>query len=725
MTVDNYCTRETDAFVLKHVKYYPEKIPITHWQLRHFITNPEPDILYYASSRDIFALDTSTGVRTHITCLPFWARCTAAGYGYICVGGGDSGQFAVVTLNHTNTLSNLDALNWGQRPRPPSVQVEQAGREIVNSISIHKLEGNDEAGTLDDVVAVITNNDKKIRIFSLTQHAQNTVLELPFAVNHATISPDGRILVAVGDYQQAYFYERSELPLSPSDSKSHRYASERSSWELITFVTLHVPKTIAATGYFTTAWSPSGNLCAVASECGYVSVIDIEALHFFENAEDAIVVVVPSTRPENVHPSGAIPGAVRTMLFAPHPWDLLIWAEDQGRVCLADLRSGLRTVQVLLLDPAHEGYERVDMDVNTSDSFSRRGDPELEREYVRNFRTYRLLLTDDVADPSLEIDNELVLTDSRALAEGRSLARAALRLADDTQLTRRERELLESLRMAAQPDERSSLGSTTRSLHYSELANESRRSTAAQSSLFAQDFPALARQNEETSASTSTLPATFRIMRDFMRDRTDEHSNASTPTQRRSLAASRAAELEDALAESAANASNDAQAPTSSERGTLYQIDLSRSSASRLLSTLRASPHATSNPTSNTASNSAANTATNAAPAATTNALDPADTRRRRALLRARESALASESNGTGANATTRTSAAETAARYHARLGNFFTRGDYYDPAFGLRTAGLAMSRDGRKLWAACDEGIFEFQINVRERMSMAAMDFK
>ena len=56
----------------------------------------------------------------------------------------------------------------------------------------------------------------------------------------------------------------------------------------------------------------------------------MQALEHFDNAEDAIAVVMPSTRPENAHPGGAIPGAVRTMLFAPNPWDLLIWAEDQG-----------------------------------------------------------------------------------------------------------------------------------------------------------------------------------------------------------------------------------------------------------------------------------------------------------------------------------------------------------------------------------------------------------
>jgi hypothetical protein len=627
----------------------------------------------------------------------------AAEHGYICVGGGDSGHFAIVTLNHTNAMSNPGALGW-QRSRPATVQVEQAGQEIVNSISIHKLEGKEDAGTLDDVVAVLTNNDKTIRIFSLTQHTQNTVLELQFPVNHATISPDGRTLVAVGDYQQAYFYERVD---PPADSKSQKYASAHSMWELLNIVALHVPRSITTTGYFTTAWSPSGNLCAVASECGYVSVIDMEALQAFDDAEDAIVVVMPSTRPENFHPNGAIPGAIRTMLFAPHPWDLLIWAEDQGKVCLADLRSGLRVMQIVRLEPDHEGYQHVDMKINPSDAYSRRGDPELEREYIRNFRTYRSL-GDNTRGTSLDIGDDLAMAETRTLAEGRSMARAALRLADDSQLSRSERELLDSLRTTAQTEDGPSLNPMPRSIHYSELANESRRSTAEQSSLFAQDFPALARQSEETSASTSTLPTTFRIMRDYMRDRTSEYSNAATPPHRRSLVSSRDPQLDDVVGNSNSNnndddsnnnnsSSNGQQPPTLSDRATLYQADLTRSSASRLLSTLRASPHSTTAPNP-------------------TDIPDPADTRRRRAILRARERALAS-------SATTNTTAADP-TRQHTRL--VVTRGgDYYDPALGLRTAGLAISRDGRRLWAACDKGIFEFEINVRERMGMAAVDLK
>jgi hypothetical protein len=41
----------------------------------------------------------------------------------------------------------------------------------------------------------------------------------------------------------------------------------------------------------------------------------------------------------------------------------------------------------------------------------------------------------------------------------------------------------------------------------------------------------------------------------------------------------------------------------------------------------------------------------------------------------------------------------------------------------GVRTAGLAMSADGRMLWAACEEGVFEIGICVKGRMFWGAVE--
>ena len=52
---------------------------------------------------------------------------------------------------------------------------------------------------------------------------------------------------------------------------------------------------------------------------------------------------------------------------------------------------------------------------------------------------------------------------------------------------------------------------------------------------------------------------------------------------------------------------------------------------------------------------------------------------------------------------------------YEAMLRRSQLRG-FSGREVGVRTAGLAMSPDGRTLWAACEEGIFEIGINVKGR---------
>jgi hypothetical protein len=57
-------------------------------------------------------------------------------------------------------------------------------------------------------------------------------------------------------------------------------------------------------------------------------------------------------------------------------------------------------------------------------------------------------------------------------------------------------------------------------------------------------------------------------------------------------------------------------------------------------------------------------------------------------------------------------------------LGGGYRRAsrNMYDPALGLRTAGLAMSPDGRTLYCGTEEGIFEFRMNVHQRKGFPAI---
>ncbi|KAF2455056.1 hypothetical protein BDY21DRAFT_77867 [Lineolata rhizophorae] len=400
MAADDFLSYETENLILPSRNFYPLSIPVSHYQLRHFISSPEPDILYYASGRDVYRLNTTTRDLIHVAELPFEARCTSSGYGWICVGGEDSGLFAIITLNDAPSISHNGRPVTPSFPRP-GLRVERIGSQIVNSISVHKIPGSSVGpgrSEEDEVVAVLTNNDQTMRIYSLTHEGEAARIDFPFPMNHASISPDGRLLVAVGDSHVAYFFERRDRPGCPADTDkppATKAKSAASTWQLLRAHTLYLPKyrTACATGYFTTAWSPSGSLVAVGAEAGYITVFDSKIiqevpyaasntiasltcssadhikpyintarprrakmsssnprssrpekpLDDIPDAMDAEVKVIASTRP--YHNTG--PGAVRCMLFSPSPWDLLIWAEDQGRVCVSDLRDGLTSRQVL------------------------------------------------------------------------------------------------------------------------------------------------------------------------------------------------------------------------------------------------------------------------------------------------------------------------------------------------------------------------------------------
>ena len=447
----------------------------SHYQLRHFISSPEPDLIYYASNRDdptgrdagsdVYCLNATTHTQTKIAELDWEARCTTAGHGFVCVGGADDGHFAAIKVNgfppaNSTRVDALLPLDFPARtalPRPAGLgslerpDYQKIGDDIVNSISIHKLPA--EGDTEEDVVAVLTNNDKTVRIYSLTRKQEMTVLDFPFPMNHATISPDGQLLVAVGDMHTGFFFERTKnKKASIAKNVEGRVESTPPDWTLLHEISLYVPTGSHIEGYFTTAWSPSGRLCAVGSECGYISIFDMELLKNCEYGEDALVERISSTRPDVTY--GA--GAVRTMLFSPAPWDFLIWSEDQARVCIADLRSGVKVKQVLTLDPKDEDTERVEI---ANFEVEELGDLRQEEDFIRS---YRHTLNADGTGAAATLANDYI-----DYAERRRLHRqhGIVESDDDPHgLTERERLILEGHRTNRRRLEES--GVAPRSINY-------------------------------------------------------------------------------------------------------------------------------------------------------------------------------------------------------------------------------------------------------------------
>lgn len=668
MAVDDLIIRDTDAFVLPSKAYYPTKIPIAHFQLRHFISCPEPDLVYYASGPEVYCLNTATRTQAHVTTLPFDARCTSAGHGYVCVGGAENGNFAAIKVTGMppTDSSDVDAslpLNLEHRlPRPPllgtaaRICLEKIGENIVNSISIHCLpDANEGKG---DVVAVLTNNDKTVRLYSLTQNLELFVLDLPFAMNHATISPDGQMLVAVGDAPTAYFFEYCNVSkgsdYKQSEGITHSIGPE---WTLLEQVKLYIPEGSRADGYFTTAWSPSSRLCAVGSECGYITLFDVELIKYVDDPQDAILQTIQSTSPDIQHG----PGSVRTMYFSPAPWDLLIWSEDQGRVCVADLRTALTVRQILTLDPKEEGIEKVeiaDFDMTlTPEMHELRREAEFLRGYRRALDSEGTSAAVDVAQTYFDGDYER----RRALQR-----QAGVVQSDNDQfgLSAHERQVIETLRSTRSRAEGREPEITPRSIVYS---TSRQRDTRPESGSDSTDRPTTTTANEHVldNLLLRTEHGLFPRRQASVIVSIDEATVNVPPDAITHITDSALTRSPNPVPAHARRAANNLLASTDAAWRTIEEAHAAQTRA--------ANRSSTSNPS---------------APELRS-LRQVTQMRERLRLVRALQIQASSER---------------------------------HDPAMGVRTAGLAMSSDGRTLYCGTEEGIFEFKMNLHARKAFPAI---
>ncbi|KAF2164034.1 hypothetical protein M409DRAFT_68249 [Zasmidium cellare ATCC 36951] len=756
---------DTDELAQTEKGFYQMRIPVSHWQLRHYISTPEQDHLYYASAHDIFCLNTVTKKRKHIATLPFEARCTASGYGYVCVGGEEEGHFATIKLDGSGqrTLDVDSALPIdGWRPqhasltlgrRAPTVKVERIGEEIVNSISIHRIQ--DEEAHLDDIVAVLTNNDKTVRVYSLPLGQETRVKDLPFAINHATISPDGTVMVAVGDYNQAYFFTRDIVDTPPQIPKPHnRLTSASVDWRLTNVVTLHVSSPDATVGYFTSAWSPSGTLVAVGSEGGYITVIDAEILADPEYEDDeAIVAVVPGSRADFPSPH---PGAIRSMVFSPEPWDLLVWAEDQGRICIGDLRTGLKSKQTINLEPKEETLTKLAFEDIPSEEPTHLDD--LEAELLRRYR--------NVPENTSAVNFATEYIEARRrqrqqrqdLAHGRSQtgtpASRQTPDGDDPQgLTSREQQILEALRTSRQREEARAGGQIPRSVNYTTPDMFNHRSSASPSnadsgrpiseilSSVQESLPELSRihaASPRPSSSHATesndLPPLHALQDGIWgssaRSGLPRIGETSRLPRRRQSVVLNPPVSNSGSSASAGNGNGANRGQFSTPGATSAEVDDENPwrSVEEQMSVGRG-------PLFESAARAQAGSPLPASDRVSPDSLQQElDAQRRIALAQSRArdrwrtNRLAS--NGASSSAVEREALTLAQAR---RIANFpegyealrmrsGVRG-YSGREIGVRTAGLAMSPDGAMLWAACEAGIFEINMRRKGRMFYAALE--
>ena len=651
------------------------------------------------------------------------------------------------------------------------MKVERIGEEIVNSISIHRIQ--DEDAHLDDIVAVLTNNDKTVRVYSLPSSLETAVIDLPFPINHATISPDGETMVAVGDFNQAFFFQREIQDTPPQIHKPHnRLTSASIEWTLTSVVNLHLSEAASTTGYFTTAWSPNGQLVAVGSEGGYITVFDVEMLANPDLTDDsAVVAVVPSSRPDFVNPH---PGAVRSMMFSPEPWDLLIWAEDQGRICIGDLRTGLKSRQIVNLEPKDESLRHITYEDIHGDAVPQpppRDIDDLEAEFIQRYSVApdRVSAT-NYATEYIEARRRQrqQRQDMAGLRSQQREASALQQLQDDPRgLTPREQQILESLRTTRQREEaRAAQGGVSRSVNYTSsdlfrsastapTTGDSSSSSSARPiseilSSVPDSFPELSRTNAQASSvrpssshgppggggQEQTLPSLSTLQDEIWRSASSS-ARATTglvrlsdgsrlPRRRASVILTPPATNTATSSSSAGNASSSAAIPTYRPLhpvATVLPPEEAEENPWRTIEehmTLARGPLFESASASARASSSTQQRRTEADLQAELSA----ERSRARSLARQRER-WRSVNLRANDGADSRLTASMFAQGGEGLLRRMQMRGGYGGREVGARTAGLAMSADGRTLWAACEEGIFEIRVGVKGRLFWPAVEVR
>lgn len=366
------------------------------------------------------------------------------------------------------------------------------------------------------------NNDHTVRIFSLTQSRTLDTLRFPTPMNHATISPDGKFLLAVGDEPQAFFCGRTCLPSLPNDGEP---AYARYEWHEIAEPKLSLAHSSDAC--FSTAFSPSGHICAVASQTGIITIFDTSMIRDDMDPDDAVLDVLKSSRP---CVGRDFCGAVRSMSFAPAPWDLFAWAEDQGRVCVIDLRNAFLSRQTIELETDSPSLNRASMsDLEDSHGTAEQRVLEIEARFVQRHREAL-----DAQDHLAAVNHatnfmELAAERRRIEREAREGGTSALH-EELNSLTESERQMLDTIRISRiqENEERADAAHQTAfSVNYVPTSGEGL--VDAQLSLGSSS-------NSSSSISQNALQSGRGTgsIQDYMRQRSLDHSRAGDQPRHRS-----------------------------------------------------------------------------------------------------------------------------------------------------------------------------------------------
>ncbi|KAI8078908.1 WD40-repeat-containing domain protein [Halteromyces radiatus] len=260
---------------------------IQHWQLRNLISSPSSHIVALPRHNTIQFYNTKTKEIVKTLDLPFAPMSIDTRYDHVAVAG-PRGLALVRSMDDS----------W-------SSDVFNIGPGMNNAIGLSKID--------QDVRVTICNNDHTIHIYSIPSMKRITVLELPSAVNHTSVSMDGKFMLATSDTGDVY-----------------QYSIHGDQYELESTYKVSNEPCLGC------AWNSSSTMFAVTSQDGQVNVFDVVT------QKKLCQLVSSETRKTRK--------AARCVAFSKGPLDLMIYSEHVSQVNIVDTRTFDRR-QIIRLAP--------------------------------------------------------------------------------------------------------------------------------------------------------------------------------------------------------------------------------------------------------------------------------------------------------------------------------------------------------------------------------------
>lgn len=374
LTVNSFSRQFTSQrrMLTPEYKAYPAHITIKHWQLRDLVcvnTKVDDEVLY-PRDRLVYSLNLNTAQTKVVTEFDFEPRCIQTHNDIVAVG-----ALYDSNLSLRNNSKGLFAVHNRQTNQNYSLDI---GECINNSISLYS---ENPISDSSQVKAIVCNNDYNLYFVDIDNSHISISGKTKFkvALNHASISPDRKTIVACGDIQQLYVCHPECGNSNPTVINNPRSSASTSSPSFIPWSVTDVLDSWSSFG-FSTAFHSSGVIFGAAFQSGVAHLYDMRNLS------------QPLTKIYSSRPREFI-GFFRCLKFSQGLEDLVFVSEQMGRVHAVDLRD-FDNHQILMVPKqlstesgrhlsisGANNSQSISEGTRNSNTWTLENDPELIRQY--------------------------------------------------------------------------------------------------------------------------------------------------------------------------------------------------------------------------------------------------------------------------------------------------------------------------------------------------------